>query len=132
MDREAICLDSCFIIDFLKGEKSAIDIHDKHKDCNLFISDITIFEVCRSILSSKTNKLNSFLEVIETIQVLPATNLFALEAAEITADLKKKGIIIDDSDCLIAGLMLRNGVTKIITKNTKHFSKITGITAIGY
>lgn len=132
MDREPICLDSCFIIDFMNGDNSALEIYNKYSECAIYISDISIYEVSKGIILSRAEKFDKFLSLVGSVKVLPTTNLFAIESAEIAINLKKKGIIIDDNDCLIAGLMLRNSITKIITKNTKHFSKIEGITAIGY
>jgi len=46
--------------------------------------------------------------------------------------LKKRGITIEEANCTIAGILLVNGVHKIITKNVKHFEKIHGIHVIGY
>ena len=39
----------------------------------------------------------------------------------------KKGTIIADADCLIAGIAISKGVNKIVTKNKKHFEHIKGI-----
>jgi len=54
------------------------------------------------------------------------------KAREILFILKKKGKIIEDTDCLIAGILLNNGVNKIITKNVKHFQEINGLKVISY
>lgn len=35
-------------------------------------------------------------------------------------------------DSMIAGILLANGVDKIITKNVKHFEKIKGLRVISY
>jgi len=39
---------------------------------------------------------------------------------------------LDDNDILIAGIMLANGITKIITKNVNHFERIKEIKIIEY
>lgn len=59
-------------------------------------------------------------------------NLFAMEAAKISASLLLKGKQIDDNDVLISGMMVANGVNKIITKNVKNFSMIKGLEVISY
>ncbi|MFX1256647.1 MAG: type II toxin-antitoxin system VapC family toxin [Promethearchaeota archaeon] len=56
----------------------------------------------------------------------------AEKAAEIYDKLASKGEIIDDNDILIAGIMVINGIKKIITKNVKHFERIEGIEIIEY
>jgi predicted nucleic acid-binding protein len=40
--------------------------------------------------------------------------------------------MIDDNDILIAGIMLSNDIRKIITRNSKHFEKITELNIIKY
>ncbi|MDP3027128.1 MAG: PIN domain-containing protein [Nanoarchaeota archaeon] len=47
-------------------------------------------------------------------------------------NLKKEGRIVDKSDCMIAGILLANGVNKIITKNIKHFEHIPGLKVVSY
>lgn len=56
----------------------------------------------------------------------------AEKAAEIYDILESKGNIIDDNDILIAGIMLSNGITKILTRNINHFEKIASINVIKY
>ena len=43
-----ICVDTSCIIDFLKNEKEAVNIIDKHKD-ELVTTDINVFEVFMGI-----------------------------------------------------------------------------------
>jgi tRNA(fMet)-specific endonuclease VapC len=54
------------------------------------------------------------------------------KASEIFWDLGKKGIVSGKFDCMIAGILLSNGVNKIITRNVKHFEKIPGLKIISY
>jgi tRNA(fMet)-specific endonuclease VapC len=56
----------------------------------------------------------------------------AKKSAEIYDKLESKGQIIDDNDILIIGIMLSNGIKKIITKNIKHFELIEEIELINY
>ena len=52
------------------------------------------------------------------------------KAAEIAAELAKKGLSIGHFDSLIAGSMLRNGCQSIVTSNVKDFGKIKGINCV--
>jgi predicted nucleic acid-binding protein len=53
-------------------------------------------------------------------------------AAEIYDNLEAQGQRIDDNDILIAGIMLSNGIKKIITKNVNHFERIKDIKILQY
>lgn len=53
-------------------------------------------------------------------------------ASDIYWELKKKGCDIGKFDSMIAGILLANGVNKIITKNTKYFGLIPGLKVIDY
>lgn len=131
-----ICLDSSFIIDFLKNDKSAIKIYEKYINEEFYISEITIFEVATGFLYSEyTNKnsnFDTFIDFISNFQILSTLNLHSLEAARINASLIFQGKTIEPNDCIIAGTMIANNVKKIITKNKKHFSKIKGIEVLSY
>jgi len=136
--KKIICLDSCFIIDFLKGDQGAKRAYDKHKDKKFYTAEICVYEVCCGLFYAKGkpegNKrlFDQFMDFISTIELIPMTNLFAMESAKIFAELKCKGKMIDDADCLVAGMTLSSGCSKIITRNKKHFSNIKGLDVIGY
>ena len=136
MERKKICLDSSFVFDLLEGDPSSKEILEKYKDSDLFITEMVLFEVTHSIFTGKKGnnkkRFDKFMDFVGTIQIVPTLGNFAMEAAKISAELIKKGKRIEDADCLIAGMMLSWGMTKIITKNTKHFSRIKGIEAISY
>lgn len=66
------------------------------------------------------------------MEVFPLGHKEAEQAAEIYDILESKGNLIDDNDILIAGIMLSNGITKIITRNVTHFEKVEPIEIIEY
>ncbi|MEK6860044.1 MAG: type II toxin-antitoxin system VapC family toxin [Nanoarchaeota archaeon] len=51
---------------------------------------------------------------------------------EIIRNLLAKGNPIGEFDCMIAGIFLKNGVNKIVTRNVKHFEKVPGLKVISY
>jgi tRNA(fMet)-specific endonuclease VapC len=53
-------------------------------------------------------------------------------ASKLKYSLKKKGITIGNFDLLIASIFLSNGVTKILTRNKKHFERLNSIQVISY
>ena len=128
-----MCIDSDCIIDFLKGKREAIEIVDKHKE-ELVTTEINIFEILFGIYKNKViNKTEeetakSFFDSIDIL----SKNGWGIKAAEIFSDMMKQGNVIEQNDCLIASIMLVNGCNKIITQNTKHFSKIKEIDVTSY
>ena len=48
------------------------------------------------------------------------------KAAELYADLRRAGQLIEDADLLIAAIALVHELT-LVTNNTAHFSRITGL-----
>ncbi len=99
----------------------------------MLVTDITIFEVGKGFfnLNSKS-KLNSFFEFVSTLDIVLASNSFSLEAARLNRQLKNKGVVIDDNDLLIAGLLKANGISNLVTRNKKHFRNVDFIKTIDY
>ncbi|MBI2044214.1 type II toxin-antitoxin system VapC family toxin [Candidatus Pacearchaeota archaeon] len=54
------------------------------------------------------------------------------ESSKILWELSRSGKIMGKFDCMIAGILLSNGVNKIITKNVKDFKNIKGLKVISY
>jgi len=128
-----ICLDSDCIIDFLRGKKEAVLAVSKYKDY-LSTTEINLFEVLVGINIKKI--INEKEEIaaklfFDSIRILPALT-FGEYASKIFAQLVKDGKMMDQNDCLIAGIMLSNGCDQIMTRNDKHFSNIKEINAINY
>ncbi len=63
--------------------------------------------------------------------MLPLTVSAAGKAAQIFAVLRKSGQSIGNTDCLIAGVALTNGL-QIVTNNTDHFKRIKGLEIINW
>ena len=66
------------------------------------------------------------------IRILNLGKREAEESASIMADLIRKGRMIEMRDALIAGCMLRNGYTSIVTRNSEDFSRIAKLEVIPY
>lgn len=92
------------------------------------LSIITYYEIVSGLKHrDASNKLTTFLEFVSQNTVLPLTEDSATISAEHYATLRKKGTPLDDIDLLIAGIALSNNLT-LVTRNTKHFTRITGLT----
>ena len=120
-------LDTTFLIDLLNGEKDTLKIAKGSEQ--VLTTQINMYEVIRGIFlrNNPASELLKATEMFENIRVLQLDNSATIKAAEIFADLTKKGKMIADNDCITAGIALSNGVNKIITKNIEHFKRIKGI-----
>ena len=80
----------------------------------------------------KSEELQKILSMLSRIKVFPIDRKSSIKAGSISGNLRKKGNIIGDNDCLVAGTALANGVTTIVTRNKKHFERITEIKVMSY
>lgn len=71
-------------------------------------------------------------EFFDNIFLFSLTKESAKKASEIFKELQKKGADVGRFDSMIASILLKNGIRKIITRNVKHFSKIKEIEIIIY
>ena len=134
-----IILDTNACIDYLNGVSEIKQAILKQEDL-IHITSITVYEVNiglertkRKISEKRYHTLYKiWTEFVSGMEIFPLGYKEAEKAAEIYDNLESAGKIIDDNDILIAGIMLSNGIAKIITKNVKHFEKIEGIEIIPY
>ena len=125
-------LDTTFLIDVLKGRPETTII--LYGNDPLLTTQINMYEVITGLFfkDSSPAKILKVRELFEDIRVLPLDDKAVVKAAEICAELMKRGKIIEDCDCLIAGIALSNDVATIVTKNVKHFERINGLKIQSY
>ena len=94
----------------------------------VFISCLTYYEIKRGLLAvNATNKLFSFNEFCKEIRVLLLDDLQIIEkAAEIHADLKRKGTPIQDANVLIAATAIVKRI--ILASNDSDMLRVVGVT----
>lgn len=130
-----ICLDSSFLIDFLRNDASAANRVKFLEDESFSISSISVFEVALGFHLMKefsSAKYEKFIDVVREMDVLNLDLRASILSSKISASLIKEGKTINQSDCLIAGTMISNGVNNILTKDKAHFDRIKGIKVISY
>ncbi|MBY8979740.1 MAG: type II toxin-antitoxin system VapC family toxin [Candidatus Lokiarchaeota archaeon] len=134
-----IILDTSACIDHLNGNKDIKKVISEQENL-VHITAITIYEINiglertkRKISEERYKYLYKiWMEFISGMEIFPLGFKEAEKAAEIYDKLEIQGQVIDDNDILIAGIMLSNGLKKIITRNIKHFEKIEEIEVINY
>ncbi len=73
-----------------------------------------------------TQQVTRFEEFCVKNEILAITDGVIVQAAEIYADLYRRGELIGDADILIAATAVVNGFG-IATNNEEHFKRITGL-----
>ncbi|KJH73039.1 type II toxin-antitoxin system VapC family toxin [Aliterella atlantica] len=93
-----------------------------------FISCVTYYEVKRGLLYAKaTRQLSEFDELCKEYRFVLLDDLEIIEkAAEIHADLKRKGTPIQDADVLIAATAIVKGL--ILVSNDSDMRRVVGVT----
>ena len=93
----------------------------------LHISIITRYEVLKGLkFKGALAQLARFDQFCNSNDVLPLTDAIINHAADIHADLRKRGVPIGDPDVLIAGTAIVNGLT-MVTNNERHFGRVAGL-----
>lgn len=90
-------------------------------------SIITRYEILRGLfVKGATKQLVTFDHVCAAGNVLPITDVIVVQAAEIYADLHRRGELISDADILIAATAVTHGLG-LATNNEAHFRRIRNI-----
>lgn len=128
-------LDTTFLIDLLRNKKDAVQYLNKLQK-PLVTTSINKYELLVGITRipgiDLEKKLNVAKRLFDKLTILELDDKSTLEAAKICGLLLQNGIEIRDNDCLIAGIAKRNGIDSILTKNSKHFERISNFKAISY
>ena len=94
----------------------------------VFMSGISHYEIKRGLLAvNATRKLKIYDEIRKELQMLFLDNEDVFDqAAEIHADLKQRGELIQDADIFIAATALLRNL--ILVSDDSHFQRIRGLT----
>lgn len=114
---------------FFRNNPNVVEKLDKYLKQHGFInlSVITYYEVLNGLYFKDAKKqLKRFEEFVKLNQVLPLTDEIAQKAAEIYAELRKKGKTVGHNDILIASTAIANNMA-LITNNEKHFKDVDGL-----
>lgn len=111
----------------MKGKFDLETKFDNVPSENLFISEITLAELKFGVENSEhreKNKkaLDNFLTGVQVLPIFHSLDLYGKEKAR----LRKAGTPIDDFDLLIGVTSVNHKLT-MVTNNSNHFKRITGI-----
>jgi tRNA(fMet)-specific endonuclease VapC len=111
----------------MKGKFGLEEKFDKVTAESCFISEMTLAELKFGVENSEKpekNKkaLDNFLTGVQILPIFHSLDLYAKEKAR----LRKTGTPLDDFDLLIGVTSVTHKMT-MVTNNTNHFKRITGI-----
>lgn len=90
-------------------------------------SIITRYEILRGLKAKQADKQSaSFNKFCIRSTILPISDEVVVKAADIYADLYRRGELIGDADILIAATALMNGFG-VVTNNESHFRRVRGL-----
>jgi tRNA(fMet)-specific endonuclease VapC len=90
-------------------------------------SILTRYEILRGLKArGATRQLAAFEAVCGASEILPLTDAIIERAADVYADLYRRGALIDDADVLIAATALEHGLV-MVTDNEDHFLRIPSL-----
>jgi tRNA(fMet)-specific endonuclease VapC len=94
---------------------------------NLTFSIITRYEILRGLYARGAAKqLAMFDKLCAASRVLPITDPIITQAAQIYADLQKRGELISDADILIAATAITHELV-VVTNNQAHFGRMRNL-----
>ena len=126
-----IGLDTTAVIDLFKGVDAVKQVLSKTGE-PLCATRVTYLELMFGIDPRRHKEEEQFYDAFfSTIYALELDASACKQAGRIFQELKQKGRTVGEFDCVIAGILLNNGIKKIITRNKKHFEN-TGLTVVHY
>ena len=121
-------LDTNIVSYLLERNPTVVDRFDKAFMHNDFaISNVVYYEILRGIFYRQSKKLqNSFDTFCKHIRIIPISDFDFVKAAQIYADLRKSGRLIEDADIFIGASAIVNNAV-LVTNNEEHLSRIEGL-----
>ena len=124
-----VVLDSDIIIGISRENKNAVDFmcELEKRGESMNTTSINVFELFEgALIMQDQNKTIKIEKLINSFNSYNFDNYAARVAASISSELKKTGQTIDFPDIAIAAMSIRYGES-LVTRNTKHFSRIKGL-----
>ncbi|CAE6488269.1 type II toxin-antitoxin system VapC family toxin [Candidatus Nitrosotenuis uzonensis] len=120
-----VCLDTDFLVAYLRGDPAAKskleDLYRRQEP--IHTTTINAYEVYRG--AYRTNRASELAKVEKLLDALIIL-VFDRNSAKSAANLESKSNPIGESDLLIASIAVSNKQI-LVTRNKKHFEKISGL-----
>ncbi|NKI36182.1 type II toxin-antitoxin system VapC family toxin [Wenzhouxiangella sp. XN79A] len=126
-------LDTNTLIYFFKGSGRVGANLLAHPPSEIAIPIVVVYEIEFGLAKSTRPKQRrqQFEQLLSGVSLLPFDRAAATRAAELRADLERRGLPIGPLDTLIAGTTLAHRAT-LVTHNTREFSRIPGLELVDW
>ncbi len=126
-----LCLDSDFMIALLRGDKQAItkaeQLEEESREIvSTAINALELFMGIVAVDGISGNRAKKTRDFLDTLTILHLDVSSAERSAYILNSLKNLGKSIGLKDSLIAGIAVEHKAD-ILTRNTKHFERVSGL-----
>lgn len=131
-----ILVDTSILVDILRKNEETLNNINKLGTISLNTTEISMMELYFGIFGTKyysdkpnlkKKRIEEINNLISKYNVLSFDRKAAIKTADIMGFLKLNGKLTDFRDGMIAGIGIANGISKILTHNTKHFENIPEI-----
>ncbi len=122
-------LDTNHVRVLLQSEPQYLQKHREalNQDLPVLLNAISYFETRRGLLYvNARGKLGLLDTIIRQTGIVPLNKTALDIAADLHADLRGKGQLIEDADLLIAAIALAHDLT-LLTDNVRHFQRIESL-----
>ena len=116
-------IDTSFVIELLRRPSTVERFLPEIDREGAKTTAITVYEIFRRRSRMSKSEEMAFTRFFRSFDVLPLDSYSAEKAAMIYEKLEKIGEKINEFDIMILGIMLHNGIDKIITKD-RDFEKV--------
>lgn len=126
MASSQMVVDSSIFIEFLRAsDKTKTTLYQLPDDTELFLSVVTLYELLMG--ATDEVKKRDVKLLTEPLILLPFTKPVAEKSAEIYHNIRQRNKMIEFRDIFIGATALAHRLP-VLTKNTKHFERIDGLT----
>ena len=133
--RRTVVLDTDFLIDLMHGQAQAVRLLEELLDAPdpVGISAITVMQLYHGVSraavpAAETDRIEKALKGIATYDL---TRGIAAEAGRVDGELVARGEGIDPADVIIGSTALQRN-EPVVTRNTRHFSRMKGLRLVAY
>lgn len=123
-------VDASFLIDYARGDDDAVAYLEVHDQERFGASTIVLSELYRGLMVTQEMTRQEAMSKYEWMDPVPFTDTAAAEAAEIYAELRAAGQMVNKSDIYIAGTARSLGVPLVVGDD--DFSVIDGLNVETY
>ena len=125
-------IDTDWVIDYLNGNRRAINLFADLAGPRLGISLVTYGEVYHGIYYGRTPEESEagFLRLLQLVNVIDLNEAIMRRFGRIRGFLQKAGQPIGDSDIMIAATALHHDLT-LVTRNLGHFRRVPNLKIYG-